>query len=117
MENETANAKKMKGALASDFINELMQSSRTKGTYGVSLLEFLNESDEAGINPREAWPHLYATKNAATLYQGFNNAAKKANVEALITIRKVEEDVFILHKERVTLALTADDEEENGNDE
>lgn len=102
---------KMKGALDNDKITALLQNTKTKNAYGPQLLEFL-ESDEAAINPREAWPHLYGTKSAATLYQGFRNAAEKNNLSDTVSIRKVEDDVFILHKDRVAIAITTETDDD-----
>lgn len=102
--------------LNSDFISELMSSGRARNQYGPPTLEFLN-SDEPGINPREVWPHLFASHKAPTLYQGFVTAVKKANLEDIILVKKKGEDVFLLHKERVTLAIAAAQDAANDNEE
>lgn len=96
-----------KGLSASE-IGALLAKSRTRNAYGPKLIEFM-ESDEAGINPAEVWPE-FAGKNATTLYQGFMNAAKKADppLTDVLLIKQSDENVYILHKERVALALAAE---------
>jgi hypothetical protein len=93
-------------------IEKLMGESRQRNTYGPKLVEFI-ASDEAGINPAEAWPLEFGKKNASTLYQGFLTAAKKAEVADQIRILQNDGSVFILHKERAGLAV----EEANSDEE
>lgn len=95
----------MKG-LPSDLITSLMAKSRQHNAYGPKLLEFVN-SDEAAINPAETWPLEFSGKKATTLYQGFRTAAEKANLSDQILIKQSDDNVFLLHKERVTLVLEA----------
>jgi hypothetical protein len=98
--------------LPPELIEKLMGESRQRNTYGPKLLDFIN-SDEAGINPAEAWPLEFGKKNASTLYQGFLTAAKKAEVADQIRILQNDGSVFILHKERAGLAVNgATDEAE-----
>ena len=90
-------------------IEKLMGESRQRNTYGPKLIEFIN-SDEAGINPAEAWPLEFGKKNASTLYQGFLTAAKKAEVADQIRLLQNDGNVFILHKERAGLLVNGVDE-------
>jgi hypothetical protein len=108
--------------LDQETISKLMGESRQRNTYGPKLMEFIN-SDEAGINPADAWPVEFGKKNASTLYQGFLTAAKKANVANDIRILQNDGNVFLLHKERASVAagltsVTEEDEaDENESDE
>lgn len=109
-------AKAMKG-LPDEFINELMATSRSRNVYGPKLLDFC-ESDEAAINPAEVWPIEFGNKKATTLYQGFRNAAEKADLQEVVMIKQSDDAVFILHKERVSVLMAANaDQSENGNGE
>jgi hypothetical protein len=94
----------MKG-LSPDLINSLMAGSRTRNAYGPKLKEFM-DSDEAAINVAEVWPVEFGGKKATTLYQGFRLAADKADIMDQVLIKMSDETVFILHKERCTLAIT-----------
>lgn len=85
--------------LPPELITKLMSESRT-AAYGPRLLEFV-ESDEAGINPREAWPVEFKGKTATAIYQSFKGAVKKASLQDMITVIKREDDVFLMHNERV----------------
>lgn len=95
----------MKG-LSADFIATLMANTRTRNAYGPKLLEFV-ESDEAAINPRDVWFAEFGAKQSGTMYQGFMKAAKDAKLTDTIRISQVDGEVFILHTERVSLALAA----------
>lgn len=90
--------------LSPELIANLMGKSRTKNAYGPKVLEFA-DSDEAAINPKEVWAVELGQKNPATLYQGFNNAINKAGLKDTIALRRDGEDVFLLHTERVNLAI------------
>lgn len=103
-----SNGTSMKG-LTSDMVANLMANTRTKNAYGPPLVEFC-ESDEAAINPVEVWPALFSGKKASTLYQGFRNAAEKADLTDTILVKMTDDTVFLLHKERVTILLTPTDE-------
>lgn len=96
--------------LSADVIGELLAKTRTRNAYGPKLVEFM-ESDEAAINPAEVWPE-FKDKQSSTLYQGFMLAAKKAGIQDELLIKQHDESVFILHKERVTLALAAQTDED-----
>jgi hypothetical protein len=98
--------------LSSEQIDELMASSRTRNAYAPRLVEFC-DSDEAAVNPADVWPEFKA-KKASTLYQGFNNAVKKGQLEDTILVKLWNENVFLLHKERVAIvqANGADDSED-----
>lgn len=103
----------MKG-LSPDFIMELQKNSKTKNQYGPLVLEFAN-SDEAAVNPREVWPELSEKKSAA-LYQGFNNALKKADLTDAILVKQTGDDVFLLHNERVRAIMAGDNADESTDD-
>lgn len=103
----------MKG-LSSDAVAELMANTRTRNAYGPKLLEFC-ESDEAAINPAEAWPMDFGSKKASTLYQGFRLASEKAGLNDTLLIKLSDETVFILHKERVEVLMAEAAEHTNGN--
>lgn len=98
----TKEHRNMKG-LDNDLIKSLMGSTRTRNMYGPKLLEFM-DSDEAAINPADVWPLEFGTKNTTTVYQGFLNAAKAAEVSDLIWIKQKDGQVYILHRERAILA-------------
>lgn len=92
----------LKGLDASK-IGELLAGTRTRNQYGPLLMEFM-ESDEAAINPAETWP-LLKDKKPSSLYQGFRNAADKAGISDEILVKLSDDNVFILHKERVRLVM------------
>lgn len=102
----------MKG-LSSDLINSLMANTRQRNAYGPKLVEFC-ESDEAAIDPAEVWPVEFGGKKATTLYQGFRNAAEKAELSDTVLIKQYDDHVFILHKDRVAIVL-AEQATTNGN--
>jgi hypothetical protein len=114
-------AKQLKG-LSSDLIADLMANSRTRNAYGPKLVEFCN-SDEAAINPAEAWPTEFGGKKTTTLYQGFRLAADKADLlysaekpDAPLLVKLSDDNVFILHRERVELMMMIEAAENtNGN--
>lgn len=105
MATANGNGSAMKG-LDADLIQSLMAKSRSRNTYGPKLADFV-ESDEAAINPAEVWPVEFGGKEATTLYQGFNLAAKKAGLTDTILVKQSDGAVFILHKERVAGLLEA----------
>lgn len=92
------------GGLTQEQIAELLAKKRTKGVYEAKLTELYSDSDEAGIDVAETWPEL-AGKNATTLYQGFNNAAKKLELEDAVDIVNRDGHVFILVKTRVAVVM------------
>jgi hypothetical protein len=87
-----------------DLIAELMANSRNRNVYGPKLIEFM-ESDEAGINPAEVWP-LECNGKASSVYQGFITAVKKAELQDVVMVKRHEESVFLIHRERAGLAVT-----------
>lgn len=91
--------------LSNEVIVGLMATSRTHNAYGPKLVAF-DESDDAGINPAEVWPMEFGAKKPTTLYQGFRNAIEKANLKDKIEVKRSEDSVFLLHKERVQILLT-----------
>lgn len=92
--------------LSPDLIAELLTKGRQRNQYGPKLLEFMS-SEEAAINPRDVWPAEFKNKQTTTLYQGFNKAAKDANLTDVLRISQVDGEVYILHTERVALAIAA----------
>lgn len=95
----------LKGGLSTEDIAALLSSSRTRNAYAPKIIEF-DDSDDAAINVREAWPTEFSAKNASTLYQGFNNALNKADPPIKhIQVKRMADDVFLLHMERVNLVL------------
>lgn len=98
------------GALPPEVIAELMGKARTRNAYGPKLVAF-DESDDAGINPAEVWPVEFGQKKPATLLQGFRTAITKANLQDKIEVKLSDDNVFLLHKERVAVVLA----ELNGN--
>jgi hypothetical protein len=90
--------------LSNEKITELMGAGRARNAYGPKLVTFM-ESDEAAINPVEVWPIEFQAKQASTLYQGFLTAVKKANLEDQVLVKQNDGNVYLLHKERVAVAL------------
>jgi hypothetical protein len=88
---------KLKG-LSPDLVAKLLSEGRGRNQYQPRLAQFM-ESDEPGVDPKEEWAE-FRGKKATTLYQGFRTAAEAAGVLDDIIIRKVENDLFILHKAR-----------------
>lgn len=98
--------------MTEDQIRELLGKSRGRNTYGPKLVEFM-ESDEAAINPKDAWPAELSNKSASALYQSFRQAAEKAGVADQLQISQVGGEVFILHKEKVAVVLAGNTEDED----
>lgn len=92
--------------LSSEKITELMGAGRARNAYGPKLVTFM-ESDEAAINPVEVWPIEFQAKQASTLYQGFLTAVKKAGLEDQVLVKQNDGNVYLLHKERVAIALAS----------
>jgi hypothetical protein len=92
--------------LSNDEVLELLSKGRTRNMYGPKILEFL-ASDEVAIDVAEVWPVDFSKKVASTLYQGFINAAKKADLTDQIMVKQSDEHVFILNTEKVALLKTA----------
>jgi hypothetical protein len=88
---------KLKG-LSPDLVAKLLSEGRSRNQYQPRLEQFMN-SDEPGVDPRAEWAE-FAGKKATTLYQGFRTAAEAAGILDELIIRKVENDLFILHKAR-----------------
>lgn len=99
--SENNGTKKLAGGLPPELINTLLAKSKTRNQYGPKLVEF-DASDEAAVNVVDAWPE-FAEKNTATLYQGFKNALDKTDLNDMVQVRKYEDNVFLLHKERVAV--------------
>lgn len=103
-----SNPNVMKG-LTNELITTLMGNTRSKNVYGPKLMSFISDSDEAAINPAEVWPIEFGQKKVTALYQGFLNAAKAAELTDTILVKQYDGAVYLLHKERVALALNPED--------
>lgn len=99
-------------ALTPEQIAGLLAKKRVKGLYEEKLTELYSDSDEAGVDVAETWLE-FVGKNATTLYQGFNNAAKKLGLEDAVDIVNRDGHVFILVKTRVAVVM-ADLADNNG---
>lgn len=86
-------------------LQKLLASGRSRNMYGPKLVEF-EQSSEAAVDVLsiDHW-HDLKGKEPATLYQGFTNALNKAKLTDVIEVKRVKDNVFLLHKERVKLAL------------
>jgi len=91
-------------ALSQEKIAKLYANRRQKGIYEERLVELM-ESDEPGADAHEDWPRDFVPggvkKSATTLYQGFNNAAKKLGIDGQIDVISRDGSVFIIVKSRV----------------
>jgi len=91
-------------------VQKLYATRRVKGGYLVILTQAI-ASDENGFAAKEAYPQL-KDKAAATIYQGFRNAAEKLLGEdwmSQLDILNSDEEVYVIFKDRVVLTA-----EENG---
>lgn len=86
-------------ALTHEQIRSVYAKRRVKGEYEEKLTE-LYESDEPAVDVAESWPANFASKNAGTLYQGFQNAAKKLEIADAVDILNRDGHVFIMVKSR-----------------
>lgn len=101
-------------ALTNDEVLALLAKGRVKGQYEDSLKEF-EDSDDIAVNPKEAWPMLYKTKELSALYQGFINAKKKMNGHGEhIRVMKRDEEVFLINMDKVSLDV--EDVEDDADD-
>lgn len=98
--NGDPNKPQLKG-ISNDLLNDILGKSRGRNQYGPYALKFL-ESDEPAINVAETWP-IFAKKKPATLMQGFRTAVEKANLVDVVQVKLYNENVFLLHKERVEI--------------
>jgi hypothetical protein len=95
----------LKGLSISE-VRDLLSKGKSRNIYGPCVLEFIN-SDEAGVNPREAWPINFETTKASAMYQSFNKAVKDANLEDVVQVKQHDSECFLIHKERYALAVAA----------
>lgn len=102
--------------LTPDQIAEILGKSRGRNVYGPKLIEFM-ESDEAAINVAETWPIEFGEKSATAMYQSFRKAAENAKVADQLSIRMLDGAVYLLHTEKVALALNLDTPDEIEADE
>lgn len=106
--------------LSQSEIDDLLANNRTRNQYGPYLYQFV-DSDEAAVNVVDVWPEL-KVKTISTLYQGFINAAKKADLyyapnstgpresplpDKPIMVKKANDAVFLLHRERIAINRAA----------
>jgi hypothetical protein len=86
-----------------DFLNQLLDTNKLpKGYVGECLVKFVNESDEPYVNAREVFP-LLKSKKVDTLYQGFNSAKNDAELNDTIGLKRMGEDLYIVHLERAAV--------------
>ena len=91
-------------ALTPEQIADILGNRKTKGLYEEKLQVYL-DSDDAAIDVAEQWPLDFGKKSASSMYQSFGNAAKKLGVADVLDIVNRDGHLFILHKDRVELAL------------
>lgn len=103
MANENGNGNSLKG-LPSELIDELLAGRRVKGAYGKALVDFMEHSDELGVNPRDAWPLEFGTKSASSMYQSFRTSAKNAGILDQLTIMQSDDELYIIHNGRAAEA-------------
>jgi len=90
-------------------IEALYANRRIKGGY-LNILEQALESDENGFAAKETYPQL-KDKAAATIYQGFRNAAEKLlgnEWTKLLDILNSDDEVYVIFKDRVEFATAAE---------
>jgi hypothetical protein len=109
--NGSENGKPAMKGLPTELIAELMASGRKRNAYGPKLLDWYSNSDEPAINVREVWALEFGKAKATTLYQGFMLAAKAAEIQDNIIVKRLEDEVFLLHKERCAVAVAEADAE------
>lgn len=90
--------------LSNEAIAALYANRRKKGDYAIILNE-QRESDENGFAAKETYPRL-AGKEAATIYQGFRNAADKLDLEDVIDVINSDDEVFVIWTDRVELVAS-----------
>lgn len=88
--------------LNAEQIQALYAKRRVKGQYKELLVQLDTNSDEAGVNVREAWPVL-KDKNTSTLAQGFGNAVKDLKLEEKFDVISQNDQVYVMVKDRVAL--------------
>jgi len=91
-------------------IKQLYATRRVKGGY-LAILAQASESDENGFAAKETYPQL-SDKAAATIYQGFRNAAEKLLGDEwtqTLDILNSDDEVYVIFKDRVEFVA-----EENG---
>lgn len=98
--------------LSNDQIAALYAKRRVKGLYEDKLMELM-ESDEPAIDPADSWPVEFSNKSATTMYQGFNNAAKKLNLADDVDVIQRDGAVFIAVKTRIAHILNPTSEDED----
>lgn len=103
------NGLERKGVLDTDAIKNLMGKSRARNAYGPKLMIFV-ESDDAAIDPAVVWPVEFAEKKDSTLYQGFNTAIKKAELEGIVKAMASDGKVYLMHLERCGMTVAEADE-------
>jgi hypothetical protein len=106
MSTNTNGSLPIKG-LPRNVIDDLMAHGRQRGIYPTKLFAWLEKSDEAAIEPAEAWPVEFGKKSASALYQSFSAAAKKADLignddpeKDVIALRQYDGHFYMIHKER-----------------
>jgi hypothetical protein len=100
-----SNGNTLKG-LDPALIRKLASSGRARNVYGPRLKDFI-DSDEAAVDPSEAWPLEFSEKKAQTMYQSFRKAVKDAELTDTVVVRLHEDKVYLMHTERCAV-VTAD---------
>jgi len=91
-------------ALDKALIEQLYATRRVKGGYLVIMTQAL-ASEENGFAAKATYPQL-KDKAAATIYQGFRNAAEKLLGEdwnTQLDILNSDDEVYVIFKDRVEL--------------
>lgn len=83
-------------------IEKLYAERRTKGMY-LNILTMQREGEENGFAAKETYPQL-KNKAAATIYQGFRNAAEKLGIVDVVDVLNSDDEVFVIFTDRVAMA-------------
>jgi|SRR6516164_8833889 hypothetical protein len=92
-------------------VEKLYATRRVKGGY-LAILAQASESDENGFAAKETYPQL-KDKAAATIYQGFRNAAEKLLGDEwtqTLDILNSDDEVYVIFKDRIQLVAAAEGE-------
>jgi hypothetical protein len=89
--------------LSSEEIDNLLGGGRLPAeTYENIFQKFLG-SDEPAVWIKQTWK-IVEKKEASTLYQAFNKEIKKAGLEDKVLVKRSDEDVALLHLERLAVS-------------
>ena len=76
--------------ISAEKIQEVQAKARKRGEYAELLQELLEAEEVQGTQVD------LEGKNAATVYQGFNNAIKSAKVQELVRVVRSGDEVFLI---------------------